>query len=133
MDSNVDNLIRKYALLNAVEHEGKAQPKSVLGKLLADQPELRDNVLELRSRVEDIVEEVNRMSLEMQKAEIGEIPIAEKSVERKELPDLERREKFIVRFAPNPDGALHLGNARPAVLSEEYAKRYKGKFILRYD
>ncbi len=133
MDSSVDDVIRKYALLNAIEHEGKAQPKSVLGKLLADQPELRENVLELRSKVEDIVENVNRMSLEMQKAELGEVPLAEKRAEKKELPDLERRDKFVVRFAPNPDGALHLGNARPAVLCDEYAKRYKGKFILRYD
>jgi glutamyl-tRNA synthetase len=132
MDS-VDNDIRKYALLNAVEHDGKAQAKSVLGKLLAEQPELRENVLQLRSQVEDIVEQVNKMSLAKQKAELGDLPAVEKRIEKKELPDLERREKFVVRFAPNPDGALHLGNARPAVLCDEYAKLYKGKFILRYD
>ncbi len=132
MDS-VDNDIKKYALLNAVEHDGTAQAKSVLGKLLAEQPELRENVLQLRSKVEDIVEQVNKMSLAKQKAELGEVPAPEKRIEKKELPDLERREKFVVRFAPNPDGALHLGNARPAVLCDEYAKLYKGKFILRYD
>ncbi len=132
MDS-VDNVIRKYALINAIEHDGKAQAKSVLGKLLAEYPELRENVLQLRSKVEDIVEEVNRMTLQKQKAEIGEVPAPEKRVEKKELPDLERRDKFVVRFPPNPDGALHLGNARPAVLCDEYTKRYKGKFILRYD
>src|SRR3989344_3000271 len=46
---------------------------------------------------------------------------------------MERGDKFVVRFAPNPDGALHLGNARPAVLCDEYAKKYKGKLILRFD
>jgi len=132
MDS-VENIIRKYALINAVEHEGKAQTKSVLGKLLAEYPDLRENVLETRSKVEDVVEKVNRMSLDRQKAEVGDLPTSERKVEKKELPDLERRENFVVRFAPNPDGALHIGNARPAILSDEYAKRYKGKFILRYD
>ena len=133
MDSVLYDLIKKYALKNAVEHEGKAQAKSVLGKLLAEQPELRDNISEIRTKVDDIVEQVNRMSLAKQKAELGEVPTPEKKVEKKELPDLERREKFVVRFAPNPDGALHLGNARPAILCDEYAKKYKGIFILRYD
>jgi glutamyl-tRNA synthetase, archaeal and eukaryotic family len=39
----------------------------------------------------------------------------------------------VTRFAPNPDGPLHLGNARAAILSYEYAKMYNGKFILRFD
>ena len=49
------------------------------------------------------------------------------------MPALDIKKKLVLRFAPNPDGALHLGNARPAILCDEYAKRYKGKLILRFD
>jgi glutamyl-tRNA synthetase len=37
------------------------------------------------------------------------------------------------RFAPNPDGALHLGSAEPIIFCDEYAKMYDGHFILRYE
>ncbi len=128
--------IKKYVLINATEHDGVAQAKSVLGKLLADNPELRSRVLELRSEIELAVEEMNRWDLEKQRKELESMGgyAREERVETKELPDLDvSREGIVVRFAPNPDGALHLGNARPAVLCDEYAKRYKGKFILRFD
>lgn len=134
--SSVEPLIRKYALANAIEHEGTAQSRSVLGKILSEQPELRTQVLQLRGFVEKITIEVNKLSPEAQKKELDKLGgyTAPKRVERKGLPELELgRERFVVRFAPNPDGALHLGNARPAILSDEYAKKYKGKFILRFD
>ena len=107
----MDDLIKKYTLINAVEHDGVAQPKSVLGKLLAEHPEMRDQVQRLSGEIEAAVREINRLSPSQQKNELdktgGYVPV--KRVERKGLPELERgREKFIVRFAPNPDGALHV-------------------------
>lgn len=132
----LDDLVKKYTLINAIEHEGTAQPKSVLGKLLAENPELRSKVQQLTGEIEAAAREINRLSLSQQKSELdklgGYTPV--KRVERKGLPDLDLgREKFVVRFAPNPDGALHVGNSRPALLCDEYAKKYKGKFILRFD
>jgi len=38
-----------------------------------------------------------------------------------------------VRFAPNPDGAITLGNARPAVLCEAFKRKYGGSYLLRYE
>lgn len=130
------DIIKKYVLINATEHDGTAQAKSVLGKLLADNPELRSRVLELKGEIERAAEEINRWGLERQRAELQSLGgyVRIEREEKKELPDLEvGREGVVVRFAPNPDGALHLGNARPAILCDEYAKRYKGKFILRFD
>ncbi|MBI2075870.1 MAG: glutamate--tRNA ligase [Candidatus Aenigmarchaeota archaeon] len=131
-----DKLIRKYVLVNATEHSGVAQEKSVLGKLLADVPELRDKALQLMSQIQKVTEEINRLDINKQKRELERLGGYEPAVriERKGLPELDiERKGFVVRFAPNPDGALHLGNARPAILSDEYAKKYKGKFILRFD
>lgn len=39
----------------------------------------------------------------------------------------------LVRFAPSPTGYLHIGNARPALFNWLFARRHRGRFLLRYD
>ena len=39
----------------------------------------------------------------------------------------------LVRFAPSPTGLLHVGNARTAMLNWLFARRERGKFLLRLD
>ncbi len=136
MQKDYKEKIRKYALANAVAHSGTAKSKSVLGKLLAENPEMRKNLLEVKSEVELVVEDVNALALEKQKKELQEIGFVEKPrkiKEEKVLPDLDVGRTFVMRFAPNPDGSIHIGNARPAILCSEYVKKYNGKFILRFD
>ncbi|MFP3037102.1 MAG: glutamate--tRNA ligase [Candidatus Karelsulcia muelleri] len=41
--------------------------------------------------------------------------------------------KVIVRFAPSPTGPLHLGSIRTALYNFLFAKKNKGKFILRIE
>ena len=137
---NVIQLIRKYALINAYEHGGKAAQGPVLGKVIAARPDLRGQAKALAKLVEDIINEVNRMSVEEIKREVEEkYPEAitkKREVEEKALPPLPNADKYeviITRFAPNPDAPLHLGSLRPLILSYEYAKMYKGRFILRFD
>ncbi|MBI4018806.1 MAG: glutamate--tRNA ligase [Candidatus Aenigmarchaeota archaeon] len=133
---DINALIRLYSLANAVEHEGQASPKSVLGKLLAERPELRASVQQISSMIDEEVRKINKIALEKQKEELDQMDYQkeEKKEEKKELPELDiGRNGLVVRFAPNPDGALHLGNARPAIICHEYSRRYKGKFILRFD
>ncbi len=38
-----------------------------------------------------------------------------------------------MRLAPFPSGPLHLGNARPFIINDEYVKMYKGKLLLVID
>lgn len=138
---NVKELIMKYALINAISHKGKANPKAVIGKVLGENPELRPKAKEIIPLVNQIVEQVNGMGIEEQEAKLKEIypeffeTKKEKKEEKKGLPPLPKAEKgkVVTRFAPNPDGAFHLGNARAAILSHEYARIYGGKFILRFD
>jgi glutamyl-tRNA synthetase len=132
--------VRKAALLNAFRHGGKAQRGAVIGKILGEKPELRGKVTELTTIIDSVVREVNGLSLEEQKQIIEqkwpELLVKEKTVEEKNLPPLPNADRYaevVTRFSPNPDCALHLGNARAIVLCYEYARRYKGKFILRFD
>jgi len=139
-EEGIRRLALLYALENAVKHGGKALPQPVLSKLLGSRPDLRPRAKELLALIEKVVEEVNRMSLEDQRASLellagGELPARKTEEKRAELPPLPNAEKgrVVTRFAPNPDFVLHLGSARPAVLSYGYAKMYGGRFILRFE
>lgn len=39
----------------------------------------------------------------------------------------------LLRFAPSPTGALHLGGLRTALYNHLYAKKLGGKWLLRID
>jgi len=139
-DAELKELIRKIALLNAIRHDGKAQTGPVIGKLLGEKPELRTRAKEVNSLVSNVVQEVNSLSLNEQKRIVEEkwpeALVKEKVEEEKRLPPLPNVDKYaqvVTRFSPNPDCVLHLGSARAIVLCHEYARMYKGKFILRFE
>jgi len=133
--------IRKIALQNAVEHDGKTKDKAILSKSLGTIPELKSNVKDAIPEIASIVSQVNGMSIEEQKTEIEnnfpEILNVKEPVkeERVGLPPLEGAEqgKVVTRFTPAPNGYPHIGHAKAAIISEEYAKMYGGKLVLRYD
>jgi len=70
LNDEVKNEIRKFALQNAFEHEGKTQDKIVLSKILGSKPEFRNKVNEIAEVISEIVSSVNKISLEEQKKEI---------------------------------------------------------------
>jgi glutamyl-tRNA synthetase len=132
--------IRKIALLNAINYGGKAQYQPVLGKFLTEQPQMRAKIKELMPLIQKVVAEVNKLSLDEQRKTVQEkwpeTLVKEKvEVERTlpRLPNVDKYERVVTRFAPNPDCMLHLGNARAIVLCDEYAKMYKGSFRLRLE
>ncbi len=144
----IRRIILKHALINAVEHNGKANSKAVLGKVLAEQPGLRSKARELVPMVDEVVKEVNSMSLEEQRnlllREFKEEYIERlrrQARTRAELPPLPKADEIIrkgrvitTRFAPAPTGALHIGQVvRAAMLSYLYARKYNGKMILRIE
>jgi len=140
--SEIKEVIRRIALENAIKHGGKARAKPVIGKLLGEHPELRAEIRELSSLVNEIVEEVNSLPLEQQIETVHNLwpelllKEKEKIEEEKRLPPLPNAEKYrqiVTRFAPNPDCVLHLGSARAIILSYEYARMYNGRFILRFE
>lgn len=137
MDQTND-VIRKYALQNAVFFKGKANPKSVVGKVLGEIPELRPKSAEIIPLVNSIVEEVNAMGLEAQTKALSEMDssllVKEKKERKYELPELKNvNGEVVMRIAPGPSGPLHIGHTRASVLNDEYVKRYGGKLILRFE
>ncbi len=133
--------IKGYALKNAYEHGGKAVPGPVISKVLGRHPKLREKAREIAKLVREIVEEINKLSPDEQERQLKEeysfiLEKYHREEKPKSLPKLPKASKYKVirtRFAPNPDFLIHLGNARPALLSYEYSRMYKGRMILRFE
>ncbi|PMB74216.1 glutamate--tRNA ligase [Candidatus Bathyarchaeota archaeon] len=139
-NAELREIIRKFALLNAIKHDGKAQTGPVVGKVLAEKPEWRARAKELTAIVKEVVDEINSFPLSKQmrivREKWPETLVKERIEEEKKLPPLpnaDKYEKIVTRFSPNPDCVLHLGSARAIVLCHEYARMYNGKFILRFE
>ncbi|MBN1539482.1 MAG: glutamate--tRNA ligase [Candidatus Thermoplasmatota archaeon] len=130
--------ILAFALQNALEHGGKAQAGPVMGKAMALFPDLRRDPKNASAKVRKIVEEVNSLTPEMQRERLSLMGGPRETIKRDRktgLPDLEGAVmgEVVMRFAPGPSGPLHIGHSRAAILNDEYCKKYKGKFILRFE
>ncbi len=140
-DKTLRELVRKAALLNALQHGGKAQAGAITGRIISERQELKTKAKELSSLISKIINEINSLSSEEQKRMVEEkwpeVLKKEKPAEEEKglppLPNADKCEQVVTRFSPNPDCVLHLGSARALVLSHGYAHMYKGKFILRFE
>jgi len=141
MPEDLDLLLRKYALQNAVKYGGKPQAGTVIARVMGEFPEFRSEGRKISVLTNAIVKEVSRLSPEKQREELAALAprLLEELSEVHEhvkagLPALEGAENGVVmRFAPNPSGPLHLGHARAALLNDAYVRRYGGKYILRIE
>jgi glutamyl-tRNA synthetase len=148
-DTEISREARKAALLNALEHGGTADLGSVVGRLMSENADLRKSAKRVRELAQTEVNAVNAIPIEKQSSILDiEFPGEhEKTIARKkqisridservpalsELPDIVRG-AFASRFPPEPNGYMHIGHAKAAILGHEYARRYEGTFLLRFD
>ncbi len=136
----LEELALRMALRNALQHGGKACEKPVVGMVLRENPEFKRDVRAVMEAVSKAVQRVNSMSREEMEELASELgAVVEEKGKRKEeeskLPPLPKAEKgkVVMRIAPFPSGPIHIGNARPFILNDEYVKMYEGRLILVFD
>ncbi len=132
------DLFLKHLLINAIEHGGKADVQAVIGKIIAEKPEFKTKIGEIIGELKRTVSEVNSLSVQEQKQKLEGLGVEikkEKVVEKQELPDLPgaKTGKVVTAFPPEPSKFPHMGHAKAALINFLYAKKYKGKFIIRFE
>jgi len=129
------DVIKAYALENAIKYNGKANQGAVLAGLFAEGLE-KSKIKEIMPKIQKVIGEVNNLSQEKQKEQLSKLDSKTSKREirdgLKELPGAEDG-KVVMRMAPFPSGPLHIGNARPLILNDEYAKMYNGKLLIVMD
>lgn len=126
---------KAYALKNAISHCGKAAQGAIISALFNEGLK-KEEVGKYAKEVSKIVSEVNKLSLKQQEKEfeklkelVGERPHREGL---QELPNVPKT-GVIMRFAPSPSGALHIGHAMTSCISFDYVIKYGGKFYVRIE
>lgn len=144
-ESKVRALARKYALQNAVQHGGSANPGAVVGKIMGEAADLRPHSKTIMPWIQDETKQVNGLDPGAQKAELESLDpslLEKKKKERghpfKTLPGYDDHDEVVMRFAPNPNGPATLGHSRGMVTMAEYKRiaeedGKKGTLVLRYD
>lgn len=140
MDEETCELVRLYALQNSVEHGEDAEVGAVMGTLMGEHPELRENAETISDEAPEVVAEVNAMDADERHAELVErAPEMLEDDEEEEddvlpdLPGVDEVDEVVMRFAPNPNGPPTIGSARGMVVNDEYVRRYDGTLVLRFD
>ncbi|MGP8125220.1 MAG: glutamate--tRNA ligase [Nitrososphaerales archaeon] len=131
--------IEAGALLNATRHDGKAEVGAVVGRVLAEFPELRHAADEVAMAVRSSVARVNKLSRVEQEAILRErYPDVEKPAEKEGrvgLPPLPNATsgKTAFRFPPEPSGFMTIGHAMAITINSIYAETYDGDLWLRFE
>jgi glutamyl-tRNA synthetase len=139
----VEREAERNALFNALKHDSDAQVGPIMGPLMGENPEFREHGDRIAGVVAPVVDRVNDLPAEEQRARLEELDPdavadldAEDETDDRVLPDLpnvEAYDEVRMRLAPNPNGPWHLGNARMPAVIGTYKDLYDGWMLCRFD
>ena len=132
---------RRLVLQNAVQHGGEPRPGPVVGRLLATQPELRASNAEVEAIVRREIEATRGRTRDELSAGLAALggPEADRAPgpkgETGVFPPLPGAVagRVVLRMAPFPSGALHIGNGRMIFVNDYYRRKYGARLLLVFD
>lgn len=135
----LDEDIEKYALDNAVKYDGKANPGAVIGHIISVHPEVKSDMKSLAMKVNSKIKDINKLGVDKQRKLLEEkYPemLEKKEKEEKDIfafLGIKPGDKIKTGFPPGPEKYPHIGHAKAFLLNYLLAKKYDGKFILRFE
>ena len=138
LPADFETMVRKYALQNASQYGGKANPGSVIGKILAENPSLKSDIKAIAAAVNNALKSVNKLSVEKQTEELGRLApelLEKKKAEKRDLPELKNavQGNVVTRIPPEPSKYAHIGHALSFLINFMYAQKYRGKCLVRFE
>ena len=131
--------VEKAALLNATRHDGRAEAGAVIGRVLAEFPELRSDAGRVAKETSAVLKRINALSLQKQQELLHEkYPEAEVHTEKEGrvgLPPLPNavKGKTGFRLPPEPSGFMTVGHAMAFTINYLYREQYDGELWLRFE
>ncbi len=132
-------LIEKAALVNATGHGGKADLGAVVGRVLAESPELRSSAGRVSKEAAGVVKRINALSpqeqerlLEARYPDAAARPEKEGRVGLPPLPNAVKG-KTAFRLPPEPSGFMTVGHAMAFTINYLYKEQYDGELWLRFE
>ena len=139
LDAESSALVEKAALTNAAGHGGRADVGAVVGRVLAEAPDLRSKAGLVSGEAARAVKRVNSLTLQEQERVLAEKYPNSPSRGEKEgriglvpLPKAEKG-KTAFRLPPEPSGFMTIGHAMAFTINYLYKERYDGKLWLRFE
>ena len=132
-------LIVKAALIYALGHSGKADLGAVIGRVLAEAPDLRQKAGPVSKSALPIIRRVNGLSLQEQEQALAKkYPGAEGRAEKEGrvgLPPLPNavKGKTAFRLPPEPSGYMTIGLAMAFSINYLYKEQNDGELWLRFE
>ena len=129
--------ILAYALQNAIEY-GQADAGRILPKLFQHGLDKKEIPLAMKE-INEAVKKVNSLNKEEQEklfASVSDLVKKQDKKEDYELPELPESpvgKKMVLRLAPFPSGAMHIGNTKTYLLNALYAEKYNADLLLVMD
>ena len=94
MHDDVEQIVWKHCLFNACKHDGKAEFKSVIGRVISERPDLKNQFQHIKNQIETVLKQVNDLKSDDQIIMLkNKFPdsysnLVAPSVSVKKLPDL---------------------------------------------
>ena len=139
LDEKTSALVEKAALINATGHGGRADIGAVVGRVLAEAPELRSKAGLVSKEAAQAVRRVNALSPQEQERSLSEKYPGAQARTGKEgrvgLPPLPNavKGKTAFRLPPEPSGFMTIGHAMAFTINYLYKEQYDGELWLRFE
>ncbi len=141
LDEQTLQRLRRLALENAVRHGSPPRPESVLSRALATEPELRHRAPEAQAAIRDLVGALSAQTPAEWADALDRLggarpaPAPSGGGSAGGFPELPGAVpgRVVLRLAPFPSGALHIGNGRLLYVNDYYRQRYGGQLYLVFD